>query len=141
MATAQRSIVSFIEATVVGILLVDLGTIISPSIMSLDLLCFTFYILGLLLTYDLAKALRSSGPWFWALMAWLLTPIITGLWLSLKAKKVLRSNGVSVGFLGANGRCIRDLRAKAGPGSRKGWPVAWVVLVLVSAVVIFRWWA
>ena len=69
-------------------------------------------LVGLVLVYRLASALRQQPAWLWALLALIpLISLIILLSLNGQATGVLRSKGVRVGLMGANGRDIDMLDA------------------------------
>ncbi len=123
VATAQRAVLLlFLAVLVVGLVLgIALRAVPPGAATSLrSLFDAVAAVLFLIFMHGLAKATRSRHPWLVAVAALIpFVGLVVLLLSSSKAIKILRSNGVPVGFLGANGRSIRDLRAKAEP-SRQG---------------------
>lgn len=111
VARGQRRILGLILlGLIVG---VGLGVVVLPSIKTerdaqdfMTLIRWVglgFGLVQLFFVLQLARALRSSAPWLYCLLAFVpVVALFSLLVLNQSATKVLQANGIRVGFMGAN---------------------------------------
>ena len=71
--------------------------------------------------WELARALRSSVAWLYALLACIpVISLLTLIYLNRQAKRTLRENGIGVGFMGASSADLEELeRSQSPPAARR----------------------
>ena len=71
-------------------------------------------IISIYFIYKLAQALRSSAAWVYIILAFIpLVGFFALLHLNAKATKILRSNGIKIGLMGAKAVDLEKLRGSA----------------------------
>jgi len=106
----QKAVMWIILASVAGLLIPYVPYI--AGIAGIVYAPFVVGIIGIVFVYQLAKALKLSTAWLWALLQFI--PIVSLyclIKLNQRATAVLRQKGVRVGIMGGDSAQLAKLRA------------------------------